>query len=200
MNDDAAATSRAGVVIPIRSFAGAKERLAAHLDPDERADAFRRMAERVVDAASPMAVVIVSSAPEVVAWARARDVVIIDDPGSLNGAAFEGSSTLASKGFERAVIAHADLPHARSLIPVASDGADQVMVIVPCHRDDGTNVLSLPVDVTFRFAYGPGSFRLHVAEAQRLGLEVRVRRDPDLMVDVDLAEDLHHLDSQTPTT
>jgi 2-phospho-L-lactate/phosphoenolpyruvate guanylyltransferase len=199
MNDDAAATSRVGVVIPIRSFIGAKERLAAHLDPDERANAFRRMAERVVDAASPLRVVIVSSAPEVDAWARARDLAVIDDPGSLNGAALEGVSTLASQGYERAVIAHADLPHAQSLLPVAADGAAPMMVIVPCHRDDGTNVLSLPVDVPFRFAYGPGSFQLHVAEAQRLGLEVRVLRAPDLMVDVDVAEDLQHLDSHSPT-
>ena len=200
MNDDAAATSRAGVVIPIRSFVGAKERLAAHLDPDERADAFRRMAERVVDAASPLPVVIVSSAPEVLAWARTRDLVVIDDPGSLNGAALEGMNTFSKQGFERAVIAHADLPHAESLLPAASDGAQPVMVIVPCHRDDGTNVLSLPVDVPFQFAYGPGSFRLHMAEAQRLGLEVRVLRAPDLMVDVDVAEDLYHLDSHSPTT
>jgi 2-phospho-L-lactate guanylyltransferase len=66
---------------------------------------------------------------------------------------------------------------------------------VPCHRDDGTNVLSLPAGVPFRFAYGPGSFRRHLAEAGRLGLDARVVRAPDLMVDVDTVDDLSHLDA-----
>ncbi len=62
--------------------------------------------------------------------------------------------------------------------------------MVPCHRDDGTNVLSLPADTAFRFSYGPGSFRRHAAEGRRLGLGVRVVRDPDLAFDVDVPEDL----------
>jgi 2-phospho-L-lactate guanylyltransferase len=61
---------------------------------------------------------------------------------------------------------------------------------VPCHRDDGTNVVSLPAGSPFRFGYGPGSFRRHAAEARRLGLAVRVVRDPELAFDVDLPEDL----------
>jgi len=51
-------------------------------------------------------------------------------------------------------------------------------------------VLAVPTGVAFRFAYGPGSFRRHVAEARRLGLGVRVVRDPDLAFDVDVPEDL----------
>src|SRR5687768_16807246 len=156
MSDDAAATARAGVVIPIRSFIGAKERLATHLDQDARADALRRMAERVVDAAAPMPVTIVTSAPEVAAWASTRGLAIVEDPGSLDAAAAAGMAAIASAGLERVVIAHADLPHARSLKPVASDGTNPVAVLVPCHREDGTNVLSIPVGTPFQFAYGPG--------------------------------------------
>ena len=200
MSDDAAATARAGVVIPIRSFIGAKERLAAQLDPDARADALRRMAERVVDAAAPMPVTIVTSAPEVVAWAASRGLAVVDDPGSLDAAAAAGMAAVAATGLERVVISHADLPHARSLRAVATDGDDPVAVLVPCHREDGTNVLSLPVRAAFRFAYGPGSFARHLGEAERLRLEVRIVRAPDLMVDIDVAEDLHHLDSPCTAT
>jgi len=67
------------------------------------------------------------------------------------------------------------------------------VVLVPDHRDDGTPVLSVPVAAPFRFAYGPGSFRRHVAEASRHGLAVRVVRDPDLAFDVDLPADLERL-------
>ncbi len=51
-------------------------------------------------------------------------------------------------------------------------------------------MLSLPLDVDFRFAYGPNSFRSHVAIARELGLGVRVVRDPDLAFDVDTPDDL----------
>ena len=64
---------------------------------------------------------------------------------------------------------------------------------VPDRRDDGTNVLRLPTDVDFRFAYGPGSFRAHRAEATRLGLPVRVLREPNLAYDVDWPADVAEL-------
>jgi 2-phospho-L-lactate guanylyltransferase len=158
------------------------------------------MAERVADAAAPMPVTIVSSAPEVTTWATARGLTVIDDPGSLDAAAAAGVASVAAAGLVRAVIAHADLPHARSLHPLAVDGDRRVVVVVPCHREDGTNVLSIPVGEPFRFAYGPGSFARHVAEAERLGLEIRVLRAPDLVVDIDIADDLHHLDSACTST
>jgi 2-phospho-L-lactate guanylyltransferase len=93
----------------------------------------------------------------------------------------------------RVVVAHADLPFARSLDPVDGDGVDPVAALVPCHRDDGTPVLAVPVAAPFGFAYGPGSFRRHVDEARRAGLTVRIVRDPDLAFDVDVPADLERL-------
>jgi len=69
------------------------------------------------------------------------------------------------------------------------------MAVVPCHRDDGTPVLSVPTDTDteFEFAYGEDSFRRHVALARRHGLAVRVVRDPNLAFDVDVSDDLARL-------
>jgi 2-phospho-L-lactate guanylyltransferase len=192
------ARSRAGIVIPLRSFTDAKARLASALGPDERAELARRMADRVLDAAEELDVVVVSSAPEVRAWAADRAVAMIDDPGTLDGAADAGRAYLRGQGYARAVVAHGDLPRARSLTPLARDGAAPVVALVPCHRDDGTNVLSVPTEAEFTFSYGPGSFRRHVAEAGRVGLAVRVVRTPDLAIDVDTPEDLALLDVPCP--
>jgi 2-phospho-L-lactate guanylyltransferase len=185
--------ARAGVVVPIRAFSVGKARLAERLGAQERADLARRFAERVVAAAGAMPLVVVTSAPEVREWAAASSLATLDDPGSLDEAAAAGREWLAARACVRAVIAHADLPFARSLEPVANDGAAAVVALVPCHRDDGTPVLSVPVAAGFRFAYGPGSFRRHVEEARRLDLEVRVVRDPDLAFDVDVPADLERL-------
>jgi 2-phospho-L-lactate guanylyltransferase len=199
MKHDAASTARAGVVVPIRSFSSAKARLTGFLDDEQRARAIQHMATRVVEAASPMRVVVVTSAPEVQRWARQLGVETIADPGSLDAAASAGQAALAQVGKTRAVIAHADLPLARTLSSVVVGIDDDEVALVPCHREDGTNVLSLPTAAEFRFAYGVRSFERHVAETSRLGLRLRIVRAPDLVVDVDAPEDLHHLDPSFAT-
>jgi 2-phospho-L-lactate/phosphoenolpyruvate guanylyltransferase len=181
----------AGVVIPIRGFSGGKSRLEA-LGP-ERAWVVAEMASRVLAAARPLPVTVVTSAREVRAWAAASGVPVLDDPGSLDLAAVAGVAWVRSLGLPRAVIAHADLPLASTLEGLARDGGRPVVAVVPCHRDDGTPVLSVPSDAAFRFAYGPGSFRRHAAEARRLRLGFRVVRDAALAFDVDADEDLSGL-------
>jgi len=57
-----------------------KARLAAVLDEAARAALARAMAERVIGAAHMRPVVVVSSAPDVVAWASGHQLAVIDDP------------------------------------------------------------------------------------------------------------------------
>lgn len=188
--------TRTGVVIPIRAFALGKARLADALDAATRAALSRRWAGQVLSAAGDLDVAVVSSDPEVREWAARHGTTLTDDPGTLDAAAAAGRAILAGRGCSRVVIAHADLPHARTFAGVVRDAARPVVTIVPCHRDDGTPVLSLPTDVEFTFSYGPGSYRRHAAEARRRGLAVRVVRDPDLAFDVDVPDDL--LELETP--
>jgi 2-phospho-L-lactate guanylyltransferase len=192
---DATTSMHVGVAIPIRAFALGKARLAEHLPADARAQLARRWAEQVVGAAGARPTVVVSSDRAVRAWARRLGCALVDDPGSLDAAADAGRLWARARGLTRVVIAHADLPRARSLDGVARDGDLPIVALVPCHRDDGTPVLSVPVTLDFRFAYGPGSFRRHAAEARRLGAALRVVRDRDLAFDVDLPDDLVALDS-----
>ncbi len=193
---DARAGDGAGIVVPLRSFAHGKARLAAVLEEPARAALARTMAERVIGAAGARPVVVVSSAPEVVTWALERELAVIDDPGSLNAAAEDGRTWVRALGLARVVVVHADLPLASSLDAVAGDGGSPVAVIVPDHRDDGTPVLSLPAAAPFTFSYGPGSAARHVEEARRRGLDVRVLRDPALGFDVDIEDDLHLLEAR----
>ena len=96
---------------------------------------------------------------------------------------------LAALDVDRVVVAHADLPMATDLAwPARHDG----VTLVPDRRDDGTNVACVPTRAGFEFSYGPGSFRRHGAEARRLGLPLRVVREPSLGWDVDLPSDLDH--------
>jgi 2-phospho-L-lactate guanylyltransferase len=192
---------RAGVVIPIRAFAVGKARLAGTLDGAPRAELGEWMADQVVAAAGGLPVVVVSSADDVRAWGTRHDITVIDDPSSgLDHAVTAGVAWCADAGLVRAIVAHADLPRAPAggLVRFAADDAQPIVTVVPCHRDDGTPVIAVPVTPPFPFAYGPGSFRRHVALAHRAGLAVRVVRDPLLGFDVDVPSDLAALTATAP--
>jgi len=176
------------VLIPVKAFRDAKLRLAPALDPAERAALARTMATHVVRAAGGLPVAVVCDDHEVAGWAAALGVQVIWCPArGLNGAVTDGVATLAAQGMARAIVAHADLPHARDLSWLAEPAG---VTLVPDRRGDGTNVLALPTGAGFRFSYGPGSFGRHRAEADRLGLPVRIEREPRLAWDVDVPADL----------
>jgi 2-phospho-L-lactate guanylyltransferase len=156
-----------------------------------RVQLVRAMAERVVAACAPLPVAVVCDDPEVAEWATALGATVMWEPGQgLNGAVGAGVDQLAAAGVQWVTVAHGDLPRARDLGSLAPFAG---ITLVPDRQDDGTNVLRLPVGCDFRFAYGPGSFRSHRAEASRLGLPVRVLRIPALAYDVDWPADVVEL-------
>jgi len=192
MAPDSSRLARTGVVIPIRAFAVGKARLSGTLEDAPRAELAEWMADQVLAAAGELPVVVVSSADDVRAWATRHRVTVIDDPASLDRAAAAGVAWCAERELVRAIVAHADLPRAPagSLVRLAADGSQPIVTVVPCHRDDGTPVISVPVAARFSFSYGPGSFRRHLAAARTAGLGARVVRDPGLGFDVDVPADL----------
>lgn len=188
-----------GIVIPIRAFTDGMARLSSVLSPKQRADLGRDLAGRVVEAVSHFPSVVVTSAPEVIEWCEQIRHPWIVDPGSLNASAEAGREWCMSQGLERVIIAHADLPGATkdAFEQVARftirDENPNLCVAVACHRNDGTPVIGIPVDAAFNFAYGPGSFELHLEEARKSGLQIKVLSIPELSYDIDLPEDLSAL-------
>lgn len=176
------------VLVPVKAFARAKERLAPELDPARRAELARSMATHVLRAAAPLPVAVVCDDGEVAAWADAHRATVLLEPGrGLNGAVAAGVARLAAAGADEVLVAHGDLPLARGLERLAGFAG---VTLVPDRSADGTNVVCVPARAGFRFAYGPGSFSRHEAEVARLGLPLRVVRDPELTLDVDVPSDL----------
>jgi 2-phospho-L-lactate/phosphoenolpyruvate guanylyltransferase len=176
------------VLVPVKAFAAAKQRLGTALADAERRALVRSMAERVVLAASPLPVAVVCDDPEVADWARQRGALVVWEPGrGLNGAVEAGVDRLGTLGAEVVTVVHADLPFARG---VGSLEAFDGVTLVPDRREDGTNLIRLPARSGFSFSYGPGSFERHLQECARVGLPVRVVHRPDLAFDVDWPSDL----------
>ena len=175
------------MVVPIRSFRAGKGRLAGVLTDDARAALARSMAQRVLDAAAPLPVYVVSSDDEVASFASDNGAKVVADPGSLNGAADAGRAAVAADGFVMLIVAHADLAQPTPFAWVADfDG----VTLVPDRHGGGSNVIALPTRAAFTFAYGEGSRTRHEDEARARGLALRVVDDASLAWDVDEPDDL----------
>ena len=176
------------VLVPVKAFADAKLRLAPALPAEARSRLAREMADHVLAAAGPLPVAVVCDDAAVADWARDRGALVVWEPGrGLNGAVQAGVDRLATAGARQVIVAHADLPLAG---PLAWACRFPGVTLVPDRRDDGTNVACVPATAGFTFSYGPGSYQRHGAEARRLGLPLRVVREPLLGHDVDVPADL----------
>jgi 2-phospho-L-lactate/phosphoenolpyruvate guanylyltransferase len=188
------------VLVPVKSFAEAKARLAPALDEHQRAELARRLASQVVAAGGDLPVAVVCDNRAVATWARSVGALVIWEPGrGLNGAVAEGVRRLGEAGVERVVVVHADLPFVSEGALVGDGRALAWLVdfpgvtLVPDRRRDGTNVVAVPTDAGFVFSYGPGSFARHAAEIDRLGLLRRVVHGSPLSWDLDVPADLEAL-------
>jgi 2-phospho-L-lactate guanylyltransferase len=181
------------VLLPIKSFSEAKHRLSPVLDARERAELARELATRVVRAALELPVAIVCDDDEVAAWGETVGALVLWRPGAgLNGAVTAGVDALRAS-YDEVIVAHADLPRARDL--TVARGFDGVTLVPDRHRD-GTNVICVPTDCGFRFAYGPASFTRHQDEVGRIGLALRVLTDDALAWDIDTPDDLGGFDGR----
>lgn len=175
------------VLVPIRSFREGKARLSGALDEAQRQTLLKQWARDVVGAAHGLPVWILTNDDEVTSWSKSLGLACLSaGVKGLNPAVTAGYHAAGRAGAERVIIAHADLPFADDLRIGDGNG----VTIAPDRHHFGTNVMSLPANTDFNFAYGPNSFELHRQEADRLGLRFTVVDDPNLAWDVDSPDDL----------
>ncbi len=179
---------RDAVLIPVKAFDRAKLRLATALTPLERRRLATQMAERVVRSAAKLTVAVVCDDEEVADWASRLGALVLWEPGrGLNGAVQFGFQRLRSLGMATVAVVASDLPLADDIGWVTRFRG---VTLVPDRREDGTNVISVPPGVPFRFSYGPQSFKRHLSEALSSKVALRVVHDSPLAWDVDVPDDL----------
>lgn len=175
-------------LIPAKTLAGAKSRLAGALSSAEREDLVEAMLRHVIGAAMAA-----NAIDQIVMLGRRSPAYplldIIDDPGGgLNMALRHGIASVAKRGAGRVVILAGDLPllEPAEVDQLATLEPDTIAVASDRHGT-GTNALSLPLPsaLDFRFAYGPGSFAEHRREVQRLGLRLVAIEAAGLARDID---------------
>lgn len=176
--------------VAVKPFQVAKRRLG--LDASARSRIGRGVAAHTLRTAAAVSeTVVVTDDNGVQAWAARLGFRSLQQalPG-LNGAA--SSVTDEALRTDRSwLVVHADLP---LLVPedlkaVTESLARHRTVLAPSY-DGGTSVLG--GSGTFRFAYGPGSFRRHLAVADDPAVVVRLGLCLDLDAPPDLVATLRH--------
>ncbi len=184
------------VVIPIKAFEQAKDRLSGVLSTDQRVLLARTTALGVLQSVRGASVFVVCDNPEVSQWATSHGATVVSQSSAgLNAAVQEG--IIAAREYERVMIVHSDLPlpsRLRELL--GSSVTSDTVTIVPDRHRDGTNVLIIPSSAGFKCHYGAKSFTAHMAEATKLGLPLQVVFDNELALDIDTPDDLAALPTQ----
>ena len=199
MNDPVATA----VVIPVRTFEGAKSRLGAVLDAEERRDLVERLLRRTVAAALATPgvtdVVVVSPDPEVLGIASAAGArPLLQLSRGLNPALQEARAAIRA---DRLLVLPADLPTvtADDLAAVLAAGdavAAPSVVLAPDRHGRGTNALLLAPPDVIDPAFGGDSRAAHAwlassAEAGFVEVLGVLALDIDTPDDLLLAETLH---------
>lgn len=195
------------VVIPVKPFAYAKQRLAALLRAEERALLARVMLEDLlatVAACPGVTGTLLVGQPEAMGELaqRAHCEVLAEAERGLSRAVAQAASHLAGRGVSRMLMLPGDVPLASpSEIEaiIASHHGDSCMTIVADREGYGTNALAVTLPCAIQFQFGRESFSAHCAVARAAGLAVRVLDLPGISFDLDTPEDLSDLMSyETP--
>jgi 2-phospho-L-lactate/phosphoenolpyruvate guanylyltransferase len=187
------------VLIAIKERARCKTRLAEMLAPPARIELVRSMLSVVLAAAcnaqTVHQVMVISPERDMV---PAEVPVLADTGESLNSALLNAHAVLLEFGCGEVVILPADLPKitAAEIDELVRAGRAGGFAIAPDAAGVGTNALCLVSRRPFDFQFGPDSRRLHVSEAERLGLSAHTVSLPGLELDVDSPADLNLLDER----
>lgn len=190
-NGPVSSVNNAVLIIPVKSFQLAKQRLQGVLNAEQRHALGRQLAGQIVQANTGTDIMIVTDDAEVTQWALAAGTRTMRPPlPGLNAAVAHGFSVARQLGYERTIISHADLARPADLAWTAALAG---IVLVTDRYADGTNVLVLPTAIDFDFEYGPGSFTRHYRRAVASNLPVHVVNDPVASHDLDVPPNLRLL-------
>jgi 2-phospho-L-lactate guanylyltransferase len=186
-------------VIPVGTLDGAKSRLGAVLDAEERRDLVTRMTETTIRAALATPgiaeTIVITPDDEIRGLALAAGARPMRQRSiGLNAGLREARDEVIAAGGSALLILPIDLPHISpsalaDVIGVLADTRPPLVAIVPDRHGRGTNTLLLAPPDVIDVHFGGDSRAAHVAAAAAAGAHL-VELDGPLCQDLDTPEDL----------
>ncbi|HET7474214.1 MAG TPA: 2-phospho-L-lactate guanylyltransferase [Candidatus Limnocylindrales bacterium] len=186
-------------IIPVGTLAGAKSRLGAVLDAEEREELALRLARTtiraVLDATRIDTVLVVTPDDDVRALAESLGArPIRQRAGGLNRGIDAGRDEALAAGASAVLIVPIDLPDVTpaaidAVAATLDDPARPLVAIVADRHGRGTNALLIAPPDAIEPCFGGDSHAAHVAAARAAGARL-VELDGPLTVDLDTPDDL----------
>ncbi|HEX3666304.1 MAG TPA: 2-phospho-L-lactate guanylyltransferase [Rhizomicrobium sp.] len=180
------------VILPVKPFGEAKQRLASAMTASARANLAKEMFRHVLATAgafaAPATIIVISRGSEVLDLARTYGATPLMEQMSseLNGALRQAAEFARARGASRLFIVAGDLPLLCEADLEAL--AAHECAIAPDRHGTGTNALAWPSSLGFCF--GEKSFERHCKIATAGGYEAQFITRPGLAHDIDLPSDL----------
>ncbi len=189
------------VVVLVKDFDSAKQRLGPALDPPQRRALARRNASRAIRAAGAAERrLVVAGSDEAAALATELGAEVLVEPRQegQNVAAQRGLARATENGADAVLLLSSDLPlvtkkSVRDLLREASRLAPPVVVAVPATGRGGTNALYLRPPRAIGLHFGADSLAAFRREAQALGVRFEIHISPAMALDLDEPADLARL-------
>jgi 2-phospho-L-lactate guanylyltransferase len=189
------------VIVLIKDFDSAKQRLQPALGPRARRSLAQRNAELAVRAAAAGdRVLVVAGSEEVAELAKSWGAEVIAEPRQegQNAAAARGIAKAVAEGAGAVLLLSSDLPlvtidAVRDVIDSASRLDAPVAVAVPAVGRGGTNALYLRPPNAITLHFGADSLAKFRQEAQSRGVEFVVHHSDAMALDLDEPGDLARL-------
>jgi 2-phospho-L-lactate/phosphoenolpyruvate guanylyltransferase len=184
------------VLLPVKDFRTAKQRLASALDPATRANLARAMLADVLHAVAGSSavqrVVVFTANSEAAHMAGERGFEVILEQ-SVNGhsAAVNLMVEQLSTSATQILSIAGDLPKlCPGEIDFVMNNAVEPISVLPSRDGTGTNGILFLLPARIQMEYGEGSFSRHMSKAAAAGHRAQVLNIPGFAFDIDMPEDL----------
>jgi 2-phospho-L-lactate/phosphoenolpyruvate guanylyltransferase len=192
--------------VPVKEFAGAKQRLAERLTPAQRQALAAAMLEDVLAALveAPVAGILINTLdPLAIDLARRYGARVVNDGArdGHTGAVAAMARILESEGRVGMLALPGDIPRvtaAEIAAILAARRPAPSLTIVPAHDERGSNAVLCSPPLVMPLRFGDDSFLPHLATARAQGIEPTIVKLPGVGLDIDQPQDLNALRRAMP--
>jgi len=186
------------LLIPFKSLATAKQRLAEALNAQQRSQLAAAMLRDVLNAAAGVAgrldVAVVTGDPRAQSMAKELGFLVIEDRRNESETAAISMATAWSveQGYDTTIVVPADIPliTAEELHRVLDAAPDEGVVIVPAYDRRGSNCILRRPAAIIPLRFGNDSFLPHCEAMKRTGTELVILEMSGIGLDVDNPHEL----------
>ena len=187
-------------IVPAKTFANSKQRLAKILTVDERIKLSEVMLYDVLDCVcncrSISRTIVISKDERIFSIAKEFGTKTVQEEEELGVNAAVALADSICKHSDASIVIPQDLPLILpSDIDMFCSSAEEknCVIITPSHRYDGTNALLRKPPNVIKTHYDEDSYEIHVQKAMERNVPVKVVMNRRLMLDLDVPSDFTHI-------